>query len=260
MHIQIELTTICNYGCFYCAGRDMEQRDIDMALFDQILHQRLPPGRHRVSLQGEGEPTMHPKFWEMVQAVAALGHTPYTITNGSRMKPDKVAQYFPRIGISIDTIDPDEAERIKRHNVAKVLRNLEALLEIYEPWRVVVHTVDYGQPLDALREYLARLKINKHVVQGLQVKDDYAKRYPGQLPVTFHKLKYNCAYIDQPVMRFFNIDGVEMPCCYIKDASKFTSIEDIRDSLQRKVVPSACVGCNELHENETSRSGVFQIM
>ena len=129
MHIQIEVTTKCNYECFYCAGRDLPQQHLDMALFARIL-EGIPPGKHRISLQGEGEPTMHPNFWEMVETVIALGHMPYTITNGSLMNAEKIAKYFPRIGISLDTVDPAEAQRIKRYKLDKMLGKLDELLAV----------------------------------------------------------------------------------------------------------------------------------
>lgn len=253
MHIQIEVTTRCNYGCFYCAGRDMAQRHMDMELFKSIL-KKLPHGGHRVSLQGEGEPMMHPNFWEMVEMVTALGHIPYTITNGSLMKPEKVAANFPRIGVSIDTVDPEEAHRIKRFKLEKMLKNFEKLLSIYEPHRVIVHTVDYGQDIEPLKQYLASVGITKHVIQPLQVKDDYAYLYGDKAVRPDTPITYNCAFLDKPVMRYYNLDGVEMPCCYIKDAKHYISIADLKQQLDNKVVPRSCSGCRELHEGvEMSR-------
>lgn len=257
MHIQIEVTTICNYQCFYCAGRDMPQRHMDMELFKGIL-KRIPPGQHRVSLQGEGEPTMHPHFWEMVEMVKQLGHTPYTITNGSIMDPAQVIRFFPRIGISIDTIDPDEAHRIKRYKLRKVLKNLESLLKVYEARRIVIHTVDYGQDIKPLKSYLAGLGITKHVVQPLQVKDDYAYRYKELAAAPQKACSYNCEFVNSPIMRYYSLNGVEMPCCYIKDTSKFVSIEDIKQSLDNQIVPPACAGCGELYKDE-KRARIFQV-
>ncbi len=257
MHIQIEVTTVCNYQCFYCAGRDMPQKHMDMDLFKDILR-RIPPGKHRVSLQGEGEPTMHPNFWEMVELVTGMEHIPYTITNGSRIEPAQIARYFPRIGISLDTIDPNEAQRIKRYKLHQVLKKLGDLLKVYEARRIVIHTVDYGQDIAPLKSYLAGLGITKHVVQPLQIKDDYAYRYKEMVAAPAKKCSYSCGFVNAPIMRFYNLNGIEMPCCYIKDASKFVSIEDIKNSLDNKIVPSACSGCREIYEGE-EMSRVFQV-
>lgn len=249
-YIQIELTTICNFACYYCAGRDMPQRHMDWPVFEGIVAALPPRSGITVSLQGEGEPTLHPRFWDMVDAVRCSGNDTYTITNGTRIDVDRFASGLTAVGVSIDTLDPDEAERIGRYNLPKVLANVEALLQAMGPERVVVHTVRYGQPLEPLLAYLRGLGVRRHIVQPLQVKDDYARRYADQ-PVVVHRptptlLHYRCGFLDAPRMRFFNIDGVEMPCCFIKDASVFQSIDDLRQTLALRQVPPACTGCREL--------------
>ena len=138
MFTQIEITTRGNYSCFYCAGRDMEQRDVDWSLFEDILG-RLEGQGYRVSLQGEGEPTLHPRFWNMVAAIQAKALVPYTITNGSRIDAERIAANFRHIGISIDTLDAEEAERIGRVGLEKVLRNLDDLLALMESNRIIIH-------------------------------------------------------------------------------------------------------------------------
>lgn len=249
-YIQIELTTICNFTCYYCAGRDMPQRHMDMAVFDRIVAALPPRSGITVSLQGEGEPTLHPQFWDMVEAVRRWGNETYTITNGTRVDVGRFQAGLNAVGVSIDTLDPQEAERIGRHNLPKVLANFEALLQAMGPDRVVVHTVRYGQPIEPLVAYLRGLGVRRHIVQPLQLKDDYARRYAAQ-PVVQHRSPptlslYRCGFLDEPRMRFFNIDGVEMPCCFIKDASVYRSIDDLRQTLALRQIPPACAGCREL--------------
>jgi len=57
---QIEVTTICNFDCYYSAGRDMEQRHMEMDVFARILTRFAPFTGMTVSLQGEGAQTLHP--------------------------------------------------------------------------------------------------------------------------------------------------------------------------------------------------------
>jgi len=245
MFIQIEITTHCNFSCFYCAGRDMPQKHISWEVFSKILSE-LPPGRHTLSLQGEGEPIVHRGFWRMVEMVVERGHVPYTITNGSHLDAEKIKRHFPSIGISLDTVDENEAERIGRHDLPKVLGNIERLIETYPPRCIVIHTVDYGQEKEPLRAYLRRLGITRHAVQPLQTKDDYAYRYPGLIPVKFIDYTYSCRYIDAPLRKFYTIDGVELPCCFIKDVRNFVSIAHIRESFEKKIAPPCCAGCREI--------------
>jgi hypothetical protein len=38
-------------------------------------------------------------------------------------------------------------------------------------------------------------------------------------------LKYRCRYLDENSMLLFNIDGVDMPCCFIKNVDQYESRE-----------------------------------
>lgn len=247
MYAQIEITTVCNYRCFYCAGRDMPQEHMTWACFEDVLA-RLPEGRYTVSLQGEGEPMAHRDFWRMAERVAALGKVPFTITNGSLLRhPERVAARFETIGVSIDTLDPAEAERIGRLRLARVLKNLERLLAHMGAERVIVHTVDYGQPLAALREHLRRLGLQWQITQGVQQKPDYSYRYPQLVKlVRPSDYTYDCRYIAERSMRYYDVRGREMPCCFIKDLRGFQSADHIAAELAARRVPGCCTGCREI--------------
>lgn len=244
MFVQIEISTHCNFTCFYCVGRDMAQEYMSTKQFDAIMA-RLPPGQHLVCLQGEGEPMLHPHFWEMVDRVRAGGHVPYTITNGSRIDPEKVAAAFPKIAVSIDTLDPIEAERIGRKKLDKVLHNLDRLIEHMGANRLVIATVDYGQPLDALKAFVRTKGIGEHMVQPLQVKADYRRRYPDQPPPQ-ERYGNRCRYLEQPLHRTYGMDGRAYPCCYIKDPTGFESADALKASLAGGAVPPCCRGCREI--------------
>lgn len=244
MMVQIEITTHCNFGCFYCAGRDMPQRHMAWELFERIID-GIPPGRHMVSLQGEGEPTTHPQFWEMAQAVRTRGLIPFTITNAAQIDAARMASTFPRLGVSIDTLDAAEAERIGRYKFSRVLANLDALSAHMSAKRIHIMTVNYGQPLDAVRE-LARARGYSHTVQPLQAKPDYAHRYPQALDVPPPRYTHRCRYLERPLKRYFDIDGREYPCCFIKDASLHELPEALQAKMAAGVVPAACTGCREI--------------
>ena len=247
MNVQIEIGTHCNFNCFYCVGRDMPQRYMSMETFNAILG-RLPAERNRVSLQGEGEPTTHPHFWDMVSMLKELGAIPYTITNASVIDPQRAARELPRIGVSLDTVDSVEAKRIGRYKLERVIGNIRALVEAYgDPGKVIVHTVDYGQDIAGVADWLAPLGITKHYSQPLQSKDDYAYRYPDLTPRHSTDCRYRCRYVEAPLMLYYDIQGVEMPCCFIKDSSGFVSTTEIRNLLAKRRVPACCRGCRELY-------------
>ncbi|HEU4653042.1 MAG TPA: radical SAM protein [Steroidobacteraceae bacterium] len=255
--VQIELTTVCNLKCFYCAGRSMPQRHMDRALFDAILN-RLPKQRLRVSLQGEGEPFMHPQIWEFIEAVMARGHEPYTITNGTIVRyPERVASSFPQIGISIDTLDEEVARKVGRGEVKLALRGLDRLLKHMRPRRIIVHTVNFGQPMHELRDYVRALGC-QHQIQPLQQKEDYSRVYPDRAS----KISNNgthCHLVATRRMRYFNIEGIEMPCAFIKDAGQYRGIEWIRECFRADQVPNCCTGCRMLvPKPKSARAGTLR--
>lgn len=261
MYSQLEITTRCNYACFYCAGRDMPQQDMAWDTFTGIVDAIAQPGS-TVSLQGEGEPSLHPRFWDMVAYVRSKRHQPYTILNGSRVDVPRIASLFPQIGISLDTLDAAVAEKIGRYNLPKVLANLEALCTAMGAKRIVIMTVDLGQPLKDLRAWTQQRGFASHVVQPLKTKADYARRYekllvrvpvvptasavddtargpPAAIPLT-------CRFLHQDIMCYYTCSGLALPCCFIKDTEGIESIAGLRTALGQGSVPKGCAGCDEL--------------
>lgn len=215
-------------------------------VFDAILTS-LPEQRCTVSLQGEGEPALHPHFISMAKQVIKAGHVPYTITNGSRINPAVIAELFPQIGVSLDTFDPEEAHRIGRYDLQQVVANLDRLIVRMGPERIILHTVDYGQEMEPFTKFVQSKGISRHIIQPLQTKHDYRVKYNDiplqQLEPTYH---LRCRYLQQPIMRYFDVTGREMPCCYIKDATQFVSTDNTRREMQQGKLPDCCVGCREI--------------
>lgn len=224
----------------------MPAQNMEIELFDALLHQ-LPHGKHTISLQGEGEPLIHPAIWEMIKKVKKLGHRPYLITNGSSPYTPELARHIPIIGISIDTIDTEEAKKIGRSRLHRVLENFEKLLVIAGPQRLIVHTVNFGQNLDALRNYLNLRGVTQHVVQPLQPKDDYRYRYPDRIfAKTVRESSHPCTYLLTSGMRYYNINGIPLPCPYIKNMAHYISEAKLTAEFSRGTVPAACSGCREI--------------
>lgn len=71
----------------------MPQRDMAWDTFTGIVDAIAQPGA-TASLQGKGEPTRHPRFWDRVAYVHHKHHQPYSIINGSRVD-------VPGIGVPV---------------------------------------------------------------------------------------------------------------------------------------------------------------
>lgn len=127
---QIEPTTRCNFTCGFCVGRSMAQRDLDWTMFDDFLIAH--PDLNHIELQGEGEPLLHPRFFDMVEAATARGIRVSIITNGSLLSPERIDRLLDaKIGsihVSIESADPEKFQAIRGGSFAKVKDGLARLV------------------------------------------------------------------------------------------------------------------------------------
>jgi len=128
--LQIEPTTRCNFTCGFCCGRSMTQSDLDIALFERALAQ-WPALRH-IELQGEGEPLLHPRFFDMLALARERGIVVSFITNGSLLDDSAVERVLvggvEKISVSLESADPETFRAIRGGKLAKVIANLERLM------------------------------------------------------------------------------------------------------------------------------------
>lgn len=223
----------------------MPQKDISWDTFTKIVLS-IPGKGYSVWLQGEGEPSLHPQFEAMARFVRQKGHHPYTILNGSRVDTKSLPILFPTIGFSIDTLDEQSANGTGRYNLRKVLKNIDLLSQVMHPKRINIMTVDMGQPLEALRTWVVDQGFGRHIVQSLIPKNDYARRYTVNSQAIMPMRPGTCAFLQSFVMRFYTWDGKELPCCFIKNPSDFTSIPDSQVKIAEGEIPGCCAGCTNL--------------
>jgi MoaA/NifB/PqqE/SkfB family radical SAM enzyme len=241
MMVQFEITTRCNFDCFYCAGRLMRQDDMAYEMFSDILMRHI--ARYglpdTVSLQGEGEPTLHPDFFRMAALVREIGSQPYTITNGSYKHPEHFEGVFDQVGVSVDTLDEAAATQIGRYNLPRVRAFALALAP---HGKVFIHSVAHQDHTPAIAEWCHEHGF-KHIVQPLQTKADYSRRYMKQAPVAEPAFPFSCSYLAQPRMRYYDLDGIEMPCCYIKETGTYEGLDAMLQHQQAGTWATCCVGC-----------------
>jgi len=106
--INLDLTSACNYSCPFCvdsrlinAGETLPLKDVKKLIDTLYVH-----GLLSVILIGGGEPTLHPDFEAVVEAIKDKGIQIGIVTNGSRL--EKIEAIADRLGekdwvrISID--------------------------------------------------------------------------------------------------------------------------------------------------------------
>jgi MoaA/NifB/PqqE/SkfB family radical SAM enzyme len=127
---QIEPTTKCNFTCGFCCGRQMDQSDLSLQQFQQILE--LFPEIHHLELQGEGEPLIHSDFFAMVELATANQIQVSCITNGSLFSEATIQRILnsqmTSIRISIETINPEKFKAIRGGSLAIVEQGIQRLM------------------------------------------------------------------------------------------------------------------------------------
>ncbi len=133
--LQIEPTNRCNFNCIMCIRHFWETNEgyMKMELYNKIAEEAFP-NIERVTLYGEGEPLVHPKFDEMVKVAKEKlsgNGSVFFITNGSLLTPDRARKLVLDYGLdevvfSVDTTDFAKLSEIRKGiQPLSVFRNLE---------------------------------------------------------------------------------------------------------------------------------------
>ena len=183
--LQIEPTTRCNFTCGFCCGRSMTQSDLDFATFEKTLA-TFPHVRY-VELQGEGEPLLHPRFFDMLAAARSRGIQVSMITNGSLLTEEAVAQIVAggveKISISIESADPAQFRQIRGGKLEKVIDGIARLVAAKRGLPRVGFSVTMlrstSSALDGIIALYERLKMDGGITtQALQRMPGYLASYP----------------------------------------------------------------------------------
>ena len=124
LFLQIELTTRCNYTCRFCAGRHLPQRHMAPEVFRDVVD--VSNRAIHYELQGEGEPMLHPRFFELLAYLRDRrpgAHISF-ITNGSFLGTDAAERLLDadidRILVSIESPLPEEFRSIRGGDLEQV--------------------------------------------------------------------------------------------------------------------------------------------
>ena len=144
--LQIEPTTRCNYTCGFCVGRHLDQSDLSLDTFRHALD--LLPELERLEIHGEGEPLMHPDFFEMARLARERGIRLSTITNGSLFSTERIEQILESgldtLFVSIESPREEEFRDIRGGILSKVVDGIRALLAARRARQLVHPTVGFS--------------------------------------------------------------------------------------------------------------------
>jgi radical SAM protein with 4Fe4S-binding SPASM domain len=183
--VQVEITSHCNLKCTMCplttesTLSSLHPGHISTAVWSEAVKMIRQAGMAVIS--GFGEPLMHPKVYQFLEQLDALGVAISMTTNGTALNAEncqklEAFRHLYHLNVSIDSPDPEIYSEIRGGDLDKAIRGLETLLGTFDdPNRVTVSSVMMRENLASLADFpplLARLGVKTYMLQGLI---DYAK-------------------------------------------------------------------------------------
>ena len=171
----------------------MQQQDLDFSIFKKMID--TVQDLQHIELQGEGEPLLHPQFFEMVDYI----HTRFPtaeisfITNGSLFTTENISRilnsHIHTILISVESPDEDEFQQIRGGKFSRVKRGIKELVEqknirgnalkIGLAVTVLKQTLTH---INKLGELYTELKLDGGInIQPLQGMDSYIRFYSDNM-------------------------------------------------------------------------------
>jgi hypothetical protein len=157
--VQIEPTNVCNLRCTTCPGARTSFRRgyMDFGLFQKIVSEAADIGVKRVHLYLRGEPTLHPKIFEMIAFTKGRGLSLHLTTNGTTLTPERSARLLGSGVNSADQLTISILGHSKENHEAtmvgidhdRVVQNILGLMNLRKSLRVngpVVETIFNAPP------------------------------------------------------------------------------------------------------------------
>ena len=145
-HLIIEPVSACNIRCIMCFqvdetfSKDSDfMGNMDFELFKKVIDDAQKIGIQAVTLSGRGEPTLHPKFIEMIDYCKDKFFDLKINTNATRLT-EKLMQTIIESGVtdlvfSVDSYEKDEYEAIRVlgifEEVSSNIKNFQKLNDSY---------------------------------------------------------------------------------------------------------------------------------
>lgn len=236
----VELTNFCNLRCPECpSGSGLMKRDkgyMEIVLFEKILSE-LKPFLYNMNLYFQGEPMLHPQFFEFLNLGGDIRTT--VSTNGHFLSEENCSRLadsqLSKIIVSVDGLTQETYSSYRiSGNLERVLdgvRNLSAAKKKYRSHlkiqiQFLVNSLNEHQMKDAKNladkldvdlAFKSMQVMNADRIQDWMpsnrkyrryIKDNYCYKINSTLPRRCARLWFN------PVITW---DGRVLPCCFDKD-------------------------------------------
>lgn len=138
LSLRLETSRACNLRCRYCYAESGEAlpEELPFETLADVISQAARLGARSVVIIGGGEPTIYPRFRELVEHVAALGMTPVVFTNSLTMTRELAGFLFARgasVMTKLDSLRPELQDFLAGREGASrlIYRGLENLLAAF---------------------------------------------------------------------------------------------------------------------------------
>jgi len=164
--IYVDLTTRCNMKCNFCymAGRE-DGHDIDVDYFEDVC--KTLPNHVTFRFIG-GEPTLHPRFFDIIAIAKKYRHLPTVASNGKKYLDKSFVKEMKKVGGIYSTT---LSGGTKNREAYKIIDNEDCL-----DWKVeaITNIAEIGVRHSVLSSIIMR-GLNEDTIGDLR---EFAEKYP----------------------------------------------------------------------------------
>ncbi|WP_199909973.1 radical SAM/SPASM domain-containing protein [Paenibacillus sp. CAA11] len=273
--VYIEITSVCNLACSFCPPTSRQAKFIQVETFRNILDQIKPHTNH-IYLHVKGEPLLHPKLDQLLDAADEKGIKVNMTTNGTlinKAKPKILGKPALRqMNFSLHSFDGHEGSTDRDKYLADILafvREAEQYDVIFS-FRLWNLTQDNMTNLTRQRnretleiiekEFGLDYRIEEKVVPGSGVKiarniylnQDHEFQWPSLDAPEDHGKGFCHALRTQAAVL---VDGTVVPCCL--DGEGVINLGNIHDQSFSDIVESE--RANNLYYGFSRREAVEEL-
>ena len=231
--VYIEITSVCNLACSFCPPTQRAKGLIKVDQFNHILDEIRPHTKY-IYLHVKGEPLLHPRIHELLDAAHAKGFRVNITTNGTlitKQRPKIIGKPAIRqMNFSLHSFDGHEGSENREKYLGDILKfvkdeqnkNIIFSFRLWNLQREDQTEVDRRKNAETLeileKEFNLPFKIEERVEPGKGIKiapnvylnQDHEFRWPSLLEKAdegkgfCHALRTHAAIL---------VDGSVVPCC-----------------------------------------------
>ncbi|MFJ5770971.1 radical SAM/SPASM domain-containing protein [Psychrobacillus sp. NPDC093180] len=271
----IEITSVCNLACSFCPPTARKANILKVDKFNEILDQIKPHTKY-IYLHVKGEPLLHPRVDQLLDAAHAKGFKVNITTNGTLLKKNRHKLLgkpaLRQMNFSLHSFDGHEGSTDREGYLAEILSfakeaAAEGVLISFRLWNLdPLHATDEQkrknqETLEILeKEFNLDYKIEEKVVPGSGVKiadriyinQDHEFQWPSLLAPEddgkgfCHALRSQAAIL---------VDGTVVPCCL--DGEGVIDLGNINDKPFSEIIEGE--RANNLYDGFSRREAVEEM-